>query len=65
MEDSKTKLTVDEILGFISAPGYKYFAKPTGIMLYADFMFRVGKIKRKAGSWQDMYFPEIYDLGGS
>ena len=65
VEDSKTKLTVDEILGFISAPGYKYFAKPTGIMLYADFMFRVGKIKRKAGSWQDMYFPEIYDLGGS
>ena len=65
VEDSKTKLTVQEILGFINDPRYKYFAKPQGTMLYADFMQRVGKIKRKAASWQDLFFPEIYDLGGS
>ena len=65
VEDSKTKLTVPEILGFINDPRYKYFARPQGTMLYADFMQRVGKIKRKASSWQDLFFPEIYDLGGS
>jgi NitT/TauT family transport system substrate-binding protein len=65
VEDSKTKLTTDEILGFIADPRYKYFAQPIGTMLYADFMQRVGKIKRKATSWKDLFFPEIYDLNGS
>jgi NitT/TauT family transport system substrate-binding protein len=65
IEDSKSKLTAPEILGFIADPSYAYFAKPTGTMQYADFMQRVGKIKRKAASWQDLFFPEIYDLGGS
>jgi NitT/TauT family transport system substrate-binding protein len=65
VEDSKTKLTAPEILGFIADPRYAYFAKPTGTMKYADFMQRVGKVKRKAASWQDLFFPEIYDLGGS
>ena len=63
--DSKTKLTTPEILGFINDPRYRYFATPTGTMKYADFMQRVGKIKRKAKSWQDLFFPEIHDLGGS
>jgi NitT/TauT family transport system substrate-binding protein len=65
VEDSKTKLTTQEILGFIDDPRYKYFATPTGTMQYADFMHRVGKVKRKASSWQDLFFPEIYDLKGS
>jgi NitT/TauT family transport system substrate-binding protein len=65
VEDSKTKLTAQEILGFIADPRYKYFARPLGTMKYADFMYRVGKIKRKASSWQDLFFPEIYDLNGS
>jgi NitT/TauT family transport system substrate-binding protein len=65
VEDSKTRLTAPEILGFIADPRYAYFAKPTGTMKYADFMQRVGKVKRKAASWQDLFFPEIYDLGGS
>ena len=65
IEDSKSKLTAPEILGFIADPSYAYFAKPTGTMRYAEFMHRVGKIKRKAASWQDLFFPEIYDLGGS
>lgn len=65
VEDSKTKLTTPEILGFIDNPHHKYFSTPTGTMKYADFMYRVGKIKRQAGSWKDLFFPEIYDLGGS
>ena len=65
VEDSKTKLTVPEILGFIDDPRYRYFATPTGTMKYADFMARVGKVKRRPANWQDMFFPEIYDLNGS
>ena len=65
VEDSKTKLTTPEILSFIESPRHAYFAKPTGTMIYADFMHRVGKIKRRPASWQDLFFPEIYDLGGS
>ncbi len=63
--DSKSKLTTQEILEFINDPRYRYFATPTGTMKYADFMYRVGKVKRKADSWQDLFFPEVYDLKGS
>ena len=65
VEDSKTKLTVPEILGFIADPRYGYSATPVNTMQYADFMHRVGKIKRKANGWQDLFFPEIHDLKGS
>ena len=34
-------------------------------MKYAEFMQRVGAIKEKAGSWKDLFFPEIHDKSGS
>ena len=65
IDDSKSKLTVPEVLGFIGDPAYKYFARPLNTMQFADFMYRVGKVKKKPATWQDMFFPEIYDLQGS
>jgi NitT/TauT family transport system substrate-binding protein len=34
-------------------------------MLYADYMYRIGMIKTKAGSWKDYVFPLIHDRPGS
>lgn len=65
VEDSKTKMSVDEILGFISDPRYRYSAVPLATKTYADFMYRVGKTKHEAKSWKDLFFPEIWDMNGS
>ena len=46
-------------------PGSRYFSTPTGIMQYAAVRRRQEKVKRKAASWQDLFFPEIHDLAGS
>ena len=34
-------------------------------MKYADFMHRVGTIKKQPESWQELFFPEIHDRPGS
>jgi hypothetical protein len=31
----------------------------------AGFMNKVGTIKPEAGSWKDLFFPELYRLPGS
>ena len=31
----------------------------------AEFMNKVGTIKPEAGSWKDLFFPEIHDASGS
>ena len=38
---------------------------PENTMKFADFMSSVGRIKAKAASWKDYFFPDIYDLKGS
>jgi NitT/TauT family transport system substrate-binding protein len=34
-------------------------------MRIADFMQRIGRLKRRPGSWRDLFFPEARDLPGS
>ena len=65
VEDTKSKMTIDEILAIISDPRYRYQVTPLASKTFADFMFRVGKIKREAKDWKDLFFPEIWDLNGS
>ena len=38
---------------------------PENTMKYADFMASVGRIKVKATSWKDYFFPEAYGMKGS
>lgn len=64
-EDTKSKMSVDDILGIISDPRYRYAVTPLATKTYADFMYRVGKTKHAATSWKDLFFPEIWDLNGS
>jgi NitT/TauT family transport system substrate-binding protein len=38
---------------------------PENTLNVADFMQKVGTIKVKAGSWKDLFFPEVHSLPGS
>jgi NitT/TauT family transport system substrate-binding protein len=59
------KSTVADIQKQIEDPNMLFTTTPRNIQKYADFMFEVGSIKNKAGSWKDIYFPEIHHLPGS
>src|SRR6516164_5910425 len=62
---SKQKSSADEIIKILNDPNSKFSTIPDGTMKYADFMFRVGTIKAKPGSWKDLFFPPIYSAAGS
>jgi NitT/TauT family transport system substrate-binding protein len=65
IEDSKSKLPIDFVTKVISAPDVHWTMTPEHTMKYADFMASVGRLKAKANSWKDYFFPDIYDLNGS
>ena len=62
---SKQKSSADEIIKILNDPNSKFSTIPDGTMKYADFMFRVGTIKAKPGSWKDLFFPPIYSAAGN
>jgi NitT/TauT family transport system substrate-binding protein len=59
------KSTVAEIQKQIEDPQLVYTTTPRNFMKYADFMYDIGSIKQKAGSWKDIFFPEVHHLPGS
>jgi NitT/TauT family transport system substrate-binding protein len=62
---SKDKDSVDNILKLLNDPQIVYTQTPQNITKYSDFLFRIGSIKQKAATWQDLFFPEIHHLPGS
>lgn len=62
---TKSKLTVDWLHKIVSSPQVQYTLVPNNTMKYADFMHKVGSIKKKPASWKDLFFPEVHGLAGS
>ena len=65
IEDTKTRIDPEEVLRIVSGSGVSYNVTPLASAKWADFMFRVGRIKVQAKSWKDMFFQEIHTLSGS
>jgi NitT/TauT family transport system substrate-binding protein len=63
--DSKSKLPLDTAAKIVGAKQVHWTMVPENTMKFADFMSSVGRIKIKADSWKDYFFPDIYDLKGS
>jgi NitT/TauT family transport system substrate-binding protein len=65
LEEAKdTKNTVEDIYAMISAADYAYTLTPQKVGKTADFMYKIGTIKAKPGSWKDFFFPEVHSLPG-
>jgi len=56
---------IEDLADMIGDPDLAYRAAPTGVMRLVDFMIRVGRVKRRPSSWQDLFLPEARDLPGS
>src|SRR6516162_3858597 len=57
-----TKNSADEIYAMISARDYAYTLAPQKVFKTAEFMNRIGTVKRKPASWKDLFFPEVHGL---
>lgn len=65
-ESTKSKLTGDWLYDkILSNPQVQYTLVPQNTMKYADFMNKVGSIKKKPASWKDLFFPDIHNAAGS
>jgi NitT/TauT family transport system substrate-binding protein len=46
-------------------PDAEFTMTPRGMKSFADFMFKIGRIKQNPAKWQDMFYSEASDLPGS
>jgi NitT/TauT family transport system substrate-binding protein len=57
--------TLDQMEGWVADPDVVYTTVPMKVMDFAQFMHKVGRLKRQPASWKDLFFAESQDLPGS
>lgn len=62
---SGDKTPLEQIVEMLQDPEIRYSVVPNRVMVVADFMTKVGAVKKKITSWKDFYFPELHSLPGS
>lgn len=64
-ENSKDRMTVDDILEMLKEPGMTAFeTHPQGTMKFAEHLHRIGTLKTRPASWKDYFFPIAHDGQG-
>jgi NitT/TauT family transport system substrate-binding protein len=62
---ARVKSPEAEILRIINDPDVRFTLAPEGIMIYANFMHRVGLLKVKPATWKDVFVSELHALPGN
>jgi NitT/TauT family transport system substrate-binding protein len=65
LDESKEKMSIEDITEILQAPDYIFDQTPRGIEEAMRTMHQAGILKTKPGSWKDMYFPESHQLPGN
>jgi NitT/TauT family transport system substrate-binding protein len=60
-----SKLSAAYIEKLIRLPENEWTMVPKKVMVYAEFMSRIGMLSPKPAAWGDLFFPEIQKLPGS
>lgn len=60
-----SKLAPEFVEKIITDPEIQYSTTPQNILKYTDFMARVGTLKNKPATWQELFFPELHERAGS
>ncbi len=58
-------IPLEDLSDMIGDPDLAYRAAPAGVMRFADFMHRIGRLKHRPAAWRDRFLPEARDLPGS
>jgi len=59
-----TKNSVDDIVQIISDKDYAYTLKPQKVLKTAQFMAKIGTLKKSPTAIDDLFFPEVAALKG-
>lgn len=43
----------------------QFTTTPQGMMLFAEFLHKVGAVKERPGSWKDLFFTDVHQLPGT
>ena len=62
---SDRKNSADDLVTMITDPDIDYTTTPANLMKHAEFMHRVGRLRRLPASWKDLFFAEAHELSGS
>lgn len=62
---TKDKNPLDALEKMVADPDVEYTTTPVNVMKFVDFMYKVGRLKKKPASWKGMFFPEAHGLNGS
>lgn len=62
---TKEKLSPEVVEAFLSDKEVYFDVTPRGVFKTAVFMNKIGAIKRKPDSWQDLFFPLVQSTNGS
>mgnify|MGYP001249954220 CR=1 FL=1 len=60
-----SKLDPAFVLSLLESPESKFTLVPSGSFIFADFLHRVGALKKKAESWKDYTVEELHGENGS
>jgi NitT/TauT family transport system substrate-binding protein len=64
-EMAAVKSSDELVLRTLEDPDTHFTATPEGVMMFADFLARVGTIKQKPARWSDVFVPELGERPGS
>jgi NitT/TauT family transport system substrate-binding protein len=62
---TKDKEPLDSLEKMVADPDVDYTTTPVNVMAFAEFMHKVGRIKKKPASWKDLFFTQAQSLNGS
>jgi NitT/TauT family transport system substrate-binding protein len=62
---SDRKNSAEELVTMITDPDIDYTTTPANLMKHAEFMHKVGRLKRQPASWKELFFAEAHDLDGT
>ena len=59
------KLSLEDLMKMLNNPDYRFTIVPEGVMKYAAHMSSNVVIKKKPGSWKELFFTNVHDQPGS
>lgn len=65
LEVTKERTSLDDLIGILDNPKIAFRLAPSATYPVAEFLYRTGRIKSKATSWKDLFFPLAHALPGS
>ena len=58
-------IPVEVLSDMLGDPDLSYKPSPEGVIRLTGFLHQIGRLSHSPDSWQQLFFPEIYKLGGS